>query len=163
MSASLSDQDDPDAFKIESLDDYATAAGEPVPKTLPPNGFAQWNWRVTPFKSGTQTLIVRAYITVPLSGLALPPVNVYQKSQVITVPVVPLYRRGWSYTKKLVQGHLGDLLKWSWTALLVPLFAWLWKRTKKRRFPTKPEPDKNRAQPNKVTGKKKGKRDNIVA
>jgi len=126
MSVSLTAQDQ-HAFDIASQDSYGTPS-EPVAKPVAPNGLQQWRWSVTPLRSGTQTLYVTAYITVPVPGENVPPLQVYLKTQIITVPVVPLYERSWWAVRDAFSNYWGDLLKWSWTALVVPLVVWLRRR-----------------------------------
>jgi hypothetical protein len=133
MSVSLAPKDDPEVFDIVNSDDSSVQKGVPLAKTLPASGAAEWKWRVTPRKSGNQVLVVKGFMTIPLPGLGLPPVNIYQKEQVITVPVEPLYKRLWSSAVPLLSDHSSELLKWSWTVILFPLFAWVWKAIKKRR------------------------------
>ncbi|MGE5111371.1 MAG: hypothetical protein ACM3JB_10975 [Acidobacteriaceae bacterium] len=131
MSVSLTAQT-PEAFKITSIDNPSVSV-DPIAKPVAANGWQQWKWSIIPLKSGSQTLYVTAYITVPVPGQDVPPLQVYQKTQVIVIPVVPLYKRSWWAARDALQVHWLDILKWSWTALFVPLGLWLWRRIKPNR------------------------------
>jgi len=122
----------PEAFEISSVDN-STNKIDLTAKSLASNGSQQWKWAVAPLRSGSQMLYVTAYISVPIPGQTVPPLQVYQKTQVITVPVVPFYKRFWWAARDALQTNWLDLLKWSWTALIVPVALWAWKKTRPKK------------------------------
>lgn len=121
--------EDPEAFTILDL----------APESLPKHRHFQadtsntWRWQVTPHKNGTYHLIVEGFTSVWWQGQMLPPESCYTKVESVMVPSESFYKRLRSYIATLVKEHSSELLKWCWTVLLVPFFAWLWKKTIRKR------------------------------
>lgn len=113
------DSQEPNAFKIDNI-----PAARPNEQILLPNRFAQWDWRVTPLKSGTLHLLL--YVTPMLyvdevgQGLQQYP----QAPRVITVSPDYLYVL---WTAISTNWEIwGTLL----TVIVVPLLLWLGARFK---------------------------------
>jgi len=109
---------DQDAFLIEKFSsEEQTVAGKP---------FAQWEWDVTPLRSGNQALHLQASASIYVPGRGEKPVDVPVIHKTIQVKV-----NGWYATKRFVASY------WQWllTTLIIPVGGWFWhlKRKKKPR------------------------------
>ena len=105
---------DQGAFHIEKFSsEEQTVAGKP---------FAQWEWDVTPLRSGNQTLHLQASASIYVPGRGEKPVDIPVIHKSIQVKV-----DRWYATKEFV----GNNWQWLWTALIIPLGGWLWQRKRK--------------------------------
>lgn len=105
---------DPTAFHIEGSGAEQVVAGKP---------FAQWDWYVTPLKSGDLHLILTATATIDVPGRGDKPAYYKTLEKPITVRV-----DRWRASKKF----LANNWQWLWTVLVVPGLGLLWGLRKRR-------------------------------
>jgi hypothetical protein len=95
-------------------------AVSPETQAVSSTGETNWEWDVKPNQTGAQQLHLTLSSLVMVNGSATPMV-VEQLDRHIAVAV--------SWTEESRQ-FLRDNWKWLWTAVLVPLGAWIWKKRK---------------------------------
>lgn len=107
---------DKTAFSIDEVTDARqTVAGKP---------FAQWEWNVTPLKSGNQKLTLTATATIYLDERGETPADYKTLEKPILVHV-----DRWYTTKQFVANNF----QWLWAVILVPLGGLLWGLRKRKR------------------------------
>jgi hypothetical protein len=121
VSMSLDSQEQ-DGFKIENM-----PAGRNDEQILLANTFTQWDWRVTPLKSGTLHLLLYVTPMIYVDNVGKSLKRFPQPPRVITVSPDYLFA-----VKNFVLGYWavwGSIL----TAIIIPAFIWMLRKIKKRR------------------------------
>lgn len=111
------DSQEPNAFAIENV-----PSGRKDEQILVATSYTQWDWRVTPLRSGTLHLLLYVTPMLYVDGVGKGLKQFPQPPRVITVS--PDYKFA---VEKFIFGHWevwGTLL----TAIIVPLFVWLLRR-----------------------------------
>lgn len=107
---------DGDAFLIQRIgDEEQVVVGKP---------YAQWEWRVTPLKSGDQRLTLTATATIFLEGRGEKPI--YHKT--LEKPIIVSVDR-WYTAKQFVANNW----QWLWAVVVVPAATLLWRLRKRKR------------------------------
>jgi hypothetical protein len=107
---------DRDAFLIQKIgDEEQVVAGKQ---------YAQWEWHVTPLKSGDQNLTLTATATIFLQGRGEKPVYFKTLQKPILVRVDRWYAS---------RQFLANNWQWLWAVVVVPLLGLLWGLRKKKR------------------------------
>jgi hypothetical protein len=108
---------DPTAFRIDGSGAEQIVAGKP---------FAQWDWYVTPLKSGDQNLTLTATATIDVPGKGEKPAYIKTLEKPITIHV-----DRWRASKEFFANNW----QWLWTVVLVPGVGLLWglRRRRKRK------------------------------
>ncbi|MEX3917965.1 hypothetical protein AB4Y43_17235 [Paraburkholderia sp. BR10872] len=103
-----------DAVAITELSPSLQAVSDEAPTT--------WKWTVKPLKPGKIPLHVELEAEIKVDGVVTPRlVDVYDGSMVVTVTGI---QRLAEFSK--------DNWKWLWTAILVPITGFFWKRKEKQ-------------------------------
>jgi hypothetical protein len=100
---------DPSAFYIQGTEPEQIVAGKQ---------FAQWEWSVTPLKSGDQTLTLTAIAVVNIPGTGEKTADHKSFEKAIAVHV-----DRW----RALKGFFANNWQWLWTVLLVPGIGVIWK------------------------------------
>lgn len=105
---------DPTAFYIQGSEAEQIVAGKQ---------FAQWEWSVTPLKSGDQTLTLTAIAVVNIPGSGEKTADHKSFEKAITVHV-----DRWRASKEFLTNNW----QWLWTVLLLPGIGLLWRMRRRR-------------------------------
>jgi len=119
------DSQGPNAFTVDKV-----PAGRKDEQVLLLNKYTQWDWRVTPLKSGTLHLLLYVTPMLYVDGMGQGLKEFPQPARVITVSPDRMYA-----FKNFVVGNWavwGSLL----TAIIIPLFLWLLRAIKSKREKT---------------------------
>lgn len=91
------------------------------------DGFTQWNWDVTPLKSGIQLLLLTVTVRIKILNYGEERKDYPVFERKIKVNVNPIYT-----TKKFIESY------WQWiiTAILIPIIGWFvnnWRKSRKKK------------------------------
>jgi hypothetical protein len=106
-------------FDITALDD--------TEQLITNKGYTEWSFTVTPLRSGKLPLHVRITAIVRAAGIEKMK-DFPVKDEIIQVQVSPLATVGAFVSKNW---------QWLWSAILVPIALWLWKRRKNQKGDSK--------------------------
>jgi hypothetical protein len=116
------DSQEQDAFKIENM-----PAGRKDEQILLANTFSQWDWRVTPLKSGTLHLLLYVTPMIYVNNVGESVKHFPQPARVITVSP--------DYVFAVKSFVLSNWAVWGsiLTAIIIPAFVWMLRKINKRR------------------------------
>jgi hypothetical protein len=121
MVAMTLDAEEPNAFKIENL-----PAGRKDDQILLANSYTQWDWRVTPLKSGSLHLLLYVTPMIYVDQVGQGFKRFPQPARIITVsPDYMFAVKNFILTNWAVWGSI-------LTAIVIPIFLWLMRKYKKQ-------------------------------
>jgi len=100
--------------------DFTITAITPEIQAVPRSNITEWQWEVRPGSGGPHSLHLALSALLHVDGVPTPRM-IRTYSKVIAVEVT-LHQHVTSFFKKNWQ--------WLWGAILIPIFAWLWKKKK---------------------------------
>lgn len=106
-----------DSFDMKALShEEQVVAGE---------GFTQWDWDVTPLKSGIQTLLLTVTVRIKIPGYGEEKIDYPVFERQIKVKVSPIYS-----TINFIKSY------WQWivSAMIIPIIGWAVKKWRKKKI-----------------------------